>query len=104
MDMVQTIPRGAHEWIFGSTSKIGGRRDISLLERSVHLIKSIGIAAGALDNPEDSTFQEHRDGDNKDGPDRAHDKAALKTPIHKETSLIPSCKETTPHWLAAACA
>src|ERR1700737_2184505 len=90
MDMVQTIPRGAHEWIFGSTSKISGRGDISLLERSIHLIKSIGIAAGAFDNPEESTFQDHRDGDNKNGHDRVHDNAPLKEPFHREVPFSPS--------------
>src|SRR6266478_1532899 len=100
MDMVQTVPRGAHEWIFGSTSKISGRGDISLLERSVHLIKPIGIAAGAFDNPEESTFQDHRDGHNKDGHDRVHDNAALKEPFQKEIAFSPSWNEASHDGLA----
>ena len=100
--MVQTIPRGAHEWIFGSTSKISGRGDISLLERSVHLIKSIGIAAGAFDNPEESTFQDYRDGDNKDSHDRVHDDAALKEPFQKEIAFSPPWNEASHDGLGIA--
>src|SRR3981081_3530970 len=100
--MVQTIPRGAHEWIFGSTSKISGRGDISLLERSVHLIKSIGIAAGAFGNPEKRKTHKHREGDKKDGHDRVHDNAALKEPFHKEIAFSPSWNEASHDGLAVA--
>ncbi len=94
--MVETIPRGTHQWIFGRTSEISRRADISLLERSIHLIESIGIAAGAFDDPEDSTFQDHRDRDNKHGHDWVHDNAALKEPFQKEIAFSPPGNEA-PH-------
>src|ERR1700747_314039 len=95
MDMVQTIPRGAHKGIFRSASKISGRGDVSLLERSVHLIKSIGIAAGALDYPRERTFPAYRGRDNKDSHDRVHDDAALKEPFQKEIAFSPPWNEAS---------
>ena len=100
--MVQTIPGGAYERIFGSASEICGRGNVSLLERSVHLIESIGIAAGAFDNPKERAFQDHGDRDDQDSDDRVHDDAALKEPFQKEIAFSPPWNEASHDSLGVA--